>query len=106
MWNPKSLRQLKQAGGLATVGIELGLSVALGVVGGHWIDEKLETSPAFLFAGLALGLIAGFRRLFQLAKRHAHKPDTPPYDPPDSGYDASDDASDSEALDPDRRNDE
>ena len=43
------------------IGWFIGLSILLGVLGGLWLDSKLNTQPAFVLVGLFLGLIvAGF----------------------------------------------
>jgi len=43
------------------VGWFVGLSILLGVLGGLWLDSKLDTQPIFVLVGLFLGLIvAGF----------------------------------------------
>ena len=34
-------------------------SILIGIFGGKWIDQKLETEPLFLIIGLFLGLAAG-----------------------------------------------
>jgi F0F1-type ATP synthase assembly protein I len=48
------------------VAFEAGLAVILGVLIGNWIDQKLETSPLFLFVFLALGFATGLRRLLSI----------------------------------------
>ncbi|MDD5126664.1 MAG: AtpZ/AtpI family protein [Dehalococcoidales bacterium] len=46
---------------LTGVGFFIGGAIFLGVVGGIWIDGKLNTRPAFMLIGLLLGIIvAGF----------------------------------------------
>ncbi len=45
----------------SSVGLELGLSVIIGLVGGYYLDEAVGTSPLFLFVFLGFGLFAGFR---------------------------------------------
>ncbi len=90
MLGPEGRKQLRQASKIATVGIEMGLAVVLGLFGGRWIDGKLDTAPLFLFIGLFFGLATGFKRLWDVSKKNAHKPTTPDYEPPDTGYDDSD----------------
>ena len=91
MLGPEGRKQLRQASKIATVGIEMGLAVAVGLFGGRWIDGRLDTAPLFLFLGLFFGLAAGFKRLWEVAKRHQHKPHTPDYEQPDD-YQFDDDA--------------
>jgi F0F1-type ATP synthase assembly protein I len=59
----------KGVGTYGTVGLELGLSVLVGVLGGQWLDTRLGTEPWLMVAGLVLGAVAGFRTLWRaLAK--------------------------------------
>ena len=50
-----------------TVGIEMGVSVAVGYGIGVWLDDYFETKPWLTFTFLMLGVAAGFRTLFRLA---------------------------------------
>jgi len=53
----------------SSVGLELGLSVVLGVLFGRWLDGKLGTTPWLMIAFLALGLFAGFRSVLRAVRR-------------------------------------
>jgi F0F1-type ATP synthase assembly protein I len=52
---------------LASVGIELGISVVLGWFVGRWADGKLHTTPWLMIAGVVLGFAAGLRSLVKTA---------------------------------------
>lgn len=56
------------AGRFAGVGLELFLSVAVGLLGGRWADSRLETAPWLALLGLGLGLAAGYRAVFRALK--------------------------------------
>ncbi len=45
----------------SSIGLELGISVVLGLVGGYYADRALGSTPWLMLLGLALGLFAGFR---------------------------------------------
>lgn len=64
-FSPQTSRALGLYG---TIGIELVLSIALGFVGGRWIDRHLGTAPWFMWIGLALGVVAAVRAFIRLAK--------------------------------------
>ncbi len=69
--DPASVRA-KQA--LATlsassVGLELGISVVLGLVAGIYLDRWLGSEPWLLLAGMLLGLVAGFRGVLRAVHR-------------------------------------
>jgi ATP synthase protein I len=70
---PDGRKQLKQFARLASVGIELALSIVLGMLGGRWLDSKLSTEPWLGLLGLLLGAIAGFRSLFMTVRATQQK---------------------------------
>jgi hypothetical protein len=45
---------------LVGIGWYVALCITLGVVGGAWLDSKLNADPAFTLAGLFLGLLIAF----------------------------------------------
>lgn len=53
----------------SSVGIELGLSVAIGLLIGFYMDKWLHTQPYLMLAWLGLGLVAGFRGVFRAVAR-------------------------------------
>jgi F0F1-type ATP synthase assembly protein I len=52
----------------ATVGLEFGLSLLVGLFGGRWIDGKLGTAHWFTFIGFGFGVAAGFRAIYRAAQ--------------------------------------
>lgn len=68
----------------STVGLELGLSVLIGLFVGQWLDARFGTEPWLLLVFLLFGMAAGFRSIFRLARhRHDHADDgSPPSDGP------------------------
>ncbi|MFC1865206.1 AtpZ/AtpI family protein [Chloroflexota bacterium] len=61
------------------VGWFIGLSIILGVLGGLWLDNKLDTQPLFILIGLLFGLIVAvygvYRMLLPLLKNRGNKED-------------------------------
>lgn len=53
----------------SSIGLELGISVVLGLLCGNWLDQRLGTSPGFLLLFLVLGLVAGFRNVLRAVRR-------------------------------------
>jgi ATP synthase protein I len=51
------------------VGLELGMSVVIGILVGMWLDSRLGTSPWLLLLFLVLGVVAGFRGVLRAVKR-------------------------------------
>lgn len=67
--NREQREQLKQLGSLSTVGLEIALSIAVGYLGGQWLDEKLGTEPWLEWTGLGFGLAAGALSLYRVVRR-------------------------------------
>ena len=53
----------------ASVGLELGLSVIIGVVIGYYLDRELGTSPWLMLLFLGFGFAAGFRGVLRAVRR-------------------------------------
>ncbi|MDH3726603.1 MAG: AtpZ/AtpI family protein [Myxococcales bacterium] len=66
--DPEQRKQLLAAGRVSTVGLELALSIALGLLGGRWLDSKLGTEPWLQWIGFALGLAAGAMSLYTVTR--------------------------------------
>lgn len=69
---PDGRKQLKMASRVSAVGLELGLAVTFGYLGGRWLDGRLDTGPWLTYLGLLLGLVAGAKGFWQIALR-AHR---------------------------------
>jgi ATP synthase protein I len=82
---PEGRRQLQLAARFATAGLELVISIVVGYFGGRALDRWLGTEPYCAYAGLILGVVAGFRNLFLLARR-ATPPSQPPTNPDDESH--------------------
>lgn len=61
-------RNAYQAARLASVGLEFAFSVLIGLLGGNWVDGKLDSAPWGLLIGLLLGLTAGVRGLLRAVR--------------------------------------
>lgn len=64
---------------LSTVGLELGLSVLIGLFVGQYLDEWLGTEPWLLLLFLILGMVAGFRSIFRLLRDLNARKDNEPF---------------------------
>src|SRR5689334_1380722 len=53
----------------SSVGLELGISVAIGLLIGYYMDKWLGTQPWLMLLWLTFGLIAGFRGVFRAVAR-------------------------------------
>jgi F0F1-type ATP synthase assembly protein I len=62
-------KTIKDLGYLSTVGMAMALSIAIGAVGGYYLDRWLGTQPWFALVGLGVGIAAAFRNLYVLYKK-------------------------------------
>jgi len=60
---------------LSSIGLVLAISVALGAVGGWWLDGYLGTGPWLTVLGLVLGSAAGFYELIREVNRRSDSDD-------------------------------
>lgn len=58
-----------RAARLASVGLEMGVSVLIGWAFGYWLDGKLGTKPWLMLLFLLFGVAAGFRGMISAAKK-------------------------------------
>ena len=61
----KFARNYAQAGPYLTAGTQFAASIIMCLLGGWWIDGKLDTTPLFLILGIFLGAVAGFYNLYK-----------------------------------------
>ncbi len=52
-----------------SLGLEMGLSVVIGLGMGYYLDRYFRTAPILTLVFLGFGLAAGMRRLYQLWKK-------------------------------------
>ena len=73
---PPRLAGMKAMGGVGTLGLEVVLSIMLGLFGGQWLDGRFGTSPWITLAGSGFGLAAAIRaitRQLRIMKKEAAK---------------------------------
>ena len=52
-----------------TLGLEMGVSLAVGLAMGYYLDRIFHTSPVLTIIFMIFGLLAGMRRLYSLWKK-------------------------------------
>ena len=62
-------KTIKTLGFFSTIGITMGLSIALGAFIGVYLDKKFGTQPWFSLIFLGLGIAAAFRNLYMLYQK-------------------------------------
>jgi ATP synthase protein I len=53
---------------LLGIGFYIAISIVLGIMGGHWLDEKFNTQPLWLIIGLILGLAVAVLGVYNILK--------------------------------------
>lgn len=59
---------LRKVARVSALGLEMGLSIAIGIATGYFLDSYFKTRPWLTFIFLFLGIAAAFRSLFSLMK--------------------------------------
>ncbi len=54
---------------LVGIGWYISLSILLGVIGGRWLDERLETEPLLMIIGLFIGIFVAFYGVYRVLPR-------------------------------------
>jgi F0F1-type ATP synthase assembly protein I len=62
-------KTIKTLGFVSTVGLSMGIAIALGALIGYYLDKWLDTSPWLLLVFLGFGIAAAFRNLYVMYKR-------------------------------------
>lgn len=57
----------------SAVGLEFGLSIAVGALGGYFVDKYFHISPYGLIIGVLFGAAAGIKRLIIFTKSYVEK---------------------------------
>ncbi len=61
-------KNIREVGGLMTLGLEMGISVTLGYFMGSWIDNWFGTQPIFLILCISFGFGAAFMAVYRAYK--------------------------------------
>ena len=63
------LTQTQLAGRWISIGIQMAVSIVLGLLGGQWLDKKFGTDPWFTLLGILIGAAAAFYDMYRLARQ-------------------------------------
>lgn len=50
---------------VTTISVNLAACIAVGVLGGRWLDQELNTGPWFTAFGAILGVVSGFWSIYK-----------------------------------------
>jgi F0F1-type ATP synthase assembly protein I len=59
----------KDIGSYSTVGLDLALSILVGLFAGRWLDQKLGTHQWLTLVGVGFGIAAGARTVWRALQR-------------------------------------
>lgn len=62
----RTAEALRTAAVFSGAGFTLAAAVALGALGGNWLDHKLGTAPWLLIVGFLIGTAAGFIQMARI----------------------------------------
>jgi ATP synthase protein I len=62
------MNPLYAAFSLLGIGFYVAACIILGILGGRWLDGKMNTAPLWLLVGLVLGLLAAVYGTYQMLK--------------------------------------
>jgi F0F1-type ATP synthase assembly protein I len=60
---------LRELGKYGALGLEMAISVVIGMAIGWWLDRKLGTTPWLMVVWIGFGFAAGVRSLWRSAKK-------------------------------------
>jgi len=58
------------AGFTGAVGIEVAVAIAIGALGGQWLDRKLGTNPWLTYIGFIAGIGAAIKALVRVSREY------------------------------------
>lgn len=67
-WRQEQAKAYKIYAKTSAVGLEFGLAIAVGALGGYFIDKAFSCSPYGLIGGVILGFMAAIKRLWLFSK--------------------------------------
>jgi putative Ca2+/H+ antiporter (TMEM165/GDT1 family) len=63
--DPKTRRSLRLVSGL---GFSIAFCIGVSILGGVWLDERLQSRPIFVLAGILFGLFGAASIMYSLAR--------------------------------------
>ncbi len=61
--------------GLTGIGFYIAGAIILGILGGLWLDNKLNSKPLFIIAGLILGIVVAFYGVYKMLRPYISNKD-------------------------------
>jgi ATP synthase protein I len=68
--DPEAKKMWRIAGTTGAVGIEIAVAIAIGYLGGNYLDHKFGTHPWLSYVGFAIGLCAAVKALVRVARAY------------------------------------
>jgi ATP synthase protein I len=93
-------RDLRLIGVATGLGCSIVAALVLCIGAGIWLDDRFGTKPVLTLIGVALGLAAAGRQLWQLTKLSGNREQTGPVSPRTTGRSSSREARNLQAQEP------
>ena len=68
--DPETKKLWRIAGTTGAVGFEIAAAIAIGYLGGHFLDQKLGTKPWLMYLGLFAGIGAAIKALVRVTREY------------------------------------
>lgn len=65
----ETVRAIKDLAYYSSLGLQVALSIVIGLFFGLWLDSRFETEPVLMFVFLGFGIAAGFRNILLAMKK-------------------------------------
>lgn len=69
---------LKQIAWASTIGLEVALSIFIGLGIGYWLDKRFDTTPTLSLVFLVLGVAAGFLNYYRFVVKQQREDEKGP----------------------------
>jgi F0F1-type ATP synthase assembly protein I len=57
----------------SAIGLQFAISIAIGALGGRWLDTRFDTEPWLMLLGIVLGSAAAFRDMAKIAREEEER---------------------------------
>jgi ATP synthase protein I len=83
--DPEAKNMWRIAGSTGAVGIEIAVAIAIGYLGGRWLDRKFGWTPWLTYIGFASGVGAAVKAIVRVTRQYQRRLDeeNPAKSPPD-----------------------
>jgi ATP synthase protein I len=71
--DPEAKNMWRIAGSTGAVGIEIAVAIAIGYLGGRWLDQKFGTTPWLTGVGFVSGVGAAIKAIVRVTRQYQRR---------------------------------